>query len=78
MRAASQKNPVSPLLLATAFVGMGKQKEAMRALEEGYKTRDADMVGLNSTPWLEPLHSDPRFQDLVRQMSFPTIAGPKQ
>ncbi len=78
MRAANPKNPVSPLLLATAFVGMGKQKEAMRALEEGYKTRDADMVGLNSTPWLEPLHSDPRFQDLVRQMSFPTIAGPKQ
>jgi len=78
MRAANQKNPVSPLLLATAFVGMGKQKEAMQALEEGYKTRDADMVGLNSTPWLEPLRSERRFQNLVRQMSFPTIAGPKQ
>ena len=78
MRAANQKNPVSPLLLATAFVGMGKQKEAMQALEEGYKTRDADMVGLNSTPWLEPLRSERRFQDLVRQMRFPTIAGPKQ
>ncbi len=71
MRAANPKNPVSPLLLATAFVGMGKQKEAIRALEEGYKTRDADMVGLNSTPWLETLHSDPRFQDLLHRMNLP-------
>jgi hypothetical protein len=57
---------------------MGKQKEAMRALEEGYKTRDADMVGLNSSPWLEPLHSDSRFQDLVRRMNFPPVIRTEQ
>jgi tetratricopeptide (TPR) repeat protein len=71
MRAANPTNPVSPLLLATAFVGMGKQKEALRALEEGYKTHDPDMVGLNSTPWFEPLRSDPRFHDLLHRMNFP-------
>ena len=71
MLAANPKNPVSALLLATAFVGMGKQNEAMRALEEGYKTRDTDMVDLNSAPWLESLRSDPRFQELRRRMNFP-------
>jgi tetratricopeptide (TPR) repeat protein len=72
MRAAtSQKSPVSPsMLFAPAFVGMGKQKDAMDALEEGFKAHDADLVGLNSTPWFEPLRSDPRFQDLLRRMNF--------
>jgi len=78
MRAANPKNPVSALLLATAFVGMDKQQEAMRALEEGYKTRDADMVGLNSTPWFAPLRSDPRFQSLVSRMKFPPVTHPEQ
>ena len=71
MRAANQKGFVPPFYFATAFVGMGNQNEAIRALEEGYKTRDPDMVGLNSTPWFEPLRSDPRFQDLLHRMSFP-------
>lgn len=75
MRAAIPNTPVSPLLFATAFVGMSKEKEAVEVLQEGYKTRDADMVGLNSSPWLEPLRSDSGFRDLVRQMNLPTISG---
>ena len=71
MRTASQKSFVPPYSFATAFMGMGKQKEAMEALEEGYKAHDPDMVGLNSTAWFEPLRSDPRFQDLRRRMNFP-------
>ena len=78
MRAASQKNPVSSFLFATAFVGMGKQKEAMQALEAGYKAHDPDIVGLNSTPWFEPLRSDPRFQSLVSRMHLPPVTRPEQ
>jgi TolB-like protein/DNA-binding winged helix-turn-helix (wHTH) protein len=78
MRAAREKNPVSSFLFATAFVGMGKEKEAMDALEEGYKAHDPDIVGLNSTPWFGPLRSDPRFQNLVRQMNFPPVTRPEQ
>ena len=70
MRAASQRGFVPPFYFATAFVGMGKQKEAMEALEEGYKAHDPDMVGVNSTAWFEPLRSDPRFQDLLRRMNL--------
>jgi TolB-like protein/DNA-binding winged helix-turn-helix (wHTH) protein/Tfp pilus assembly protein PilF len=78
MRAASRKSFVAPFLFATAFVGMGKEKEAMDALEEGYKAHDPDMVGLNSTAWFAPLRSDPRFQNLVRQMNFPPFTRPEQ
>jgi tetratricopeptide (TPR) repeat protein len=78
MRAASKKTFVSTFFFATAFVGMGKEKEAMEALEEGYKTHDPDMVGFNSTPWFEPLRSDPRFQNLVTRMHFPPVTRPQQ
>jgi TolB-like protein/DNA-binding winged helix-turn-helix (wHTH) protein len=78
MRAASQKSFVGPFLFATAFVGMGKEKEAMDALEEGYKAHDPDIVGLNSTPWFEPLRSDPRFQSLVSRMHLPPVTRPEQ
>ena len=70
MRAASQKRSVPPFCFATAFVGMGKEKEAIEALEEGYKAHDPDMVGLNSTAWFESLRSDARFQDLLHRMNF--------
>ncbi len=74
MRAASQKSFVEPYFFATALVGMGKQKEAVEALEEGYKARDPEIVGLNSTPWFDPLRSDPRFKDLVIRMHFPSVS----
>jgi hypothetical protein len=73
MRVASPKSGESPLLLATASVGMGRQRETMNALEEEYKAHDADMVGLNSTPWFQALHSDARFQGLVSRIKFPPV-----
>jgi TolB-like protein/DNA-binding winged helix-turn-helix (wHTH) protein/Tfp pilus assembly protein PilF len=78
MRAAHKKSFVDPYYFATAFVGMGKQKEAMEALEDGYKAHDPEMVGLNSTPWFAPLRSDLRFQDLVSRMKFPPVTHPEQ
>ena len=70
MRAARRKGFVSPYFFATAFVGMRRPKQALDALEEGYKIRDGYMVGLYATPWFSPLQSDPRFQDLLQRMNF--------
>jgi len=78
MRAAGQKSFVAPFVFATAFVGMGREKEAMEALEEGYKAHDGYMVGLNSTPWFGPLRSDPHFQDLVTRMHLPPVTRREQ
>jgi predicted Zn-dependent protease len=71
MRADRKRRLVAPYFFATALVGMNKQQEAMDALEEGYKARDAYMVGLNSTPWFGPLRSAPRFQELLHRMNLP-------
>jgi tetratricopeptide (TPR) repeat protein len=71
LSAARQGGFVAPFVIATALAGMGEQKKAIDALEEGYKTHDPYMVGLNSTPWFVPLRSDAHFQDLLRRMNFP-------
>ncbi len=78
MRSDRKRRIVAPYFFATALVGMNKQNEAMDALEEGYKARDAYMVGLNSTPWFGPLRSDPRFLDLVSRMHFPPVTRTEQ
>jgi len=78
MRGDSKMTSVAPYFFAIAFTGMGKQKQATDALEEAYKTHDAYIVALQSDPLLSPLHSNPRFQELVRRMNFPAAMGPAQ
>jgi TolB-like protein/DNA-binding winged helix-turn-helix (wHTH) protein/Tfp pilus assembly protein PilF len=78
MRADGKMTSVAPYFFAIAFAGMGQQKQAIDALEEAYKTHDAYLVALQSDPLLSPLHSNQRFQDLVRRMNFPTITGREQ
>ena len=78
MRADRKRRVVAPVFFATALVGMNKHHEAMDALEEGYKARDAYMVGLNSTPWFASLRSDQRFKDLVSRMHFPLVTSHQQ
>jgi len=51
MQAASQKELCGSVPLCNSFCGNEQEKEAMDALEEGYKAHDPYMVGLNSTPW---------------------------
>jgi TolB-like protein/DNA-binding winged helix-turn-helix (wHTH) protein/tetratricopeptide (TPR) repeat protein len=71
LKVDSRNRYVSPVDFAVGFAGLDKRKEAVDALAEGLKNRNADMVSLNSNPFFESLHSDPRFQDLLRKMNFP-------
>lgn len=73
MKADSRRRYVSPVYFATALVGMNKKKEAMDALEKAYKIHDGnmvDLVDLNDARWFEPLHPDPSFQHLLRDMNL--------
>ena len=45
--------------------------QALQWLEKAYEQRDAGLTLLRVEPFLDPIRSDPRFQDLVRRMSFP-------
>ncbi len=45
--------------------------QAFAWLEKAYQERSRPMAYLRAEPALDPLRSDPRFQDLLRRMNFP-------
>jgi TolB-like protein/DNA-binding winged helix-turn-helix (wHTH) protein len=67
----AKSNYVEPLLVAEACVRTGDKECAFEWLEKGYEERDDLMINLKVEPVLDSLHSDPRFQDLVRRVGIP-------
>jgi tetratricopeptide (TPR) repeat protein len=57
--------------LAQLYSTLGEKSEAIAELEKVYAAREGAAVYSKSEPALEPLHSDPRFQDLLRRVGFP-------
>ena len=55
-----------------AYAGLGDKEQAFAWLEKAYQERRGRMFLLNVDPLLEPLRSDPRFQDLVRRVGLPS------
>jgi hypothetical protein len=62
---------VSGFLFAEAYVGLGQKDQAITWLERAYDAHDEWMVYIASYPGLDRLHSQPRFQALLRRMNFP-------
>jgi TolB-like protein/DNA-binding winged helix-turn-helix (wHTH) protein len=62
---------VSGVFFAEACVGLGQKDQAITWLEQAYQAHDQWMVYVSSYPDFDPLHSEPRFQALLRRMNFP-------
>ena len=58
--------------IALIYAGLGEKDQAFEWLEKAYEVRDQGMSSLKVEPPLDPLRSDPRFQDLLRRMNFPS------
>jgi TolB-like protein/Flp pilus assembly protein TadD len=71
LREQSNKRYVSPYSFALVFAGLGNKREAVAWLEKAYEGLDGALPFIKVNPRLAPLHSDRRFQDLVRRMNFP-------
>jgi tetratricopeptide (TPR) repeat protein len=67
---ASKEKYVDPFDIAADYAVLDKDK-AFEWLERAYEERSVQMPQLKVNPRLDPLLSDPRFQDLVRRMNFP-------
>jgi TolB-like protein/Flp pilus assembly protein TadD len=70
LKARSKNEFVAADLLAYLYAGLGEKDQAFAWLERAYQERD-DMMALKILSELDPLRSDPRFQDLLRRMNFP-------
>jgi tetratricopeptide (TPR) repeat protein len=65
-----RKDGVGRYEIALVYTGLGNKTEAFKWLEESYKAHDAGLLYLKVDPLLDPLRSDPRFDDLVRRVGL--------
>lgn len=56
--------------IALIYAGLGEKAEAFKWLEEAYRNHDVGLVYLKVDPCLDPLRSDPRFDDLLRRVGL--------
>jgi serine/threonine protein kinase/tetratricopeptide (TPR) repeat protein len=69
--AISHTRYVNPFEIGLIYIGLGQGEEAFQWLNRAYQERSDLVVYLRVDPRLDPIRSDPRFQDLVRRMNFP-------
>jgi len=50
---------------------LGEKDKAFLYLNQAFDEGGEDLVAYKVAPWIDPLRSDPRFQDLLRRMKFP-------
>jgi serine/threonine-protein kinase len=67
----SKRSYVSPYHAAVLHAGLGEKDKAFEDLDRAARERSTMLVYLKKDPRLEPLRSDPRFQELLRRVHFP-------
>ena len=61
-----------PVQVASLFGLLGQRDEAFRWLNRAYREHSPDVLLLRSRPYFDPLREDPRFNDLLRHIGFPS------
>lgn len=67
----AEKRYVLPYGFALIHVGLGEYDKALEWLEMAFEERNSWMPFIGGEPRLDPLRSDPRFQDLLHRMNLP-------
>lgn len=71
MRLAKDDNGAN-IWLSVLYNALGDKEKAIEYLENGYKKRELQMVWINSFLFInDPIRSDVRFNELLRDMRFP-------
>jgi TolB-like protein/DNA-binding winged helix-turn-helix (wHTH) protein len=74
--AASIKTLARKLYVETEFIASvaaftGDKDETLKYLELSYRNRDPDLIFIQNEPLFDFLHTDPRFQALVKKLGLP-------
>ena len=63
---------VSPGELTVLYTALDEREKAFASLEKAYAAHDLQLQFLKVESGFDPLRDDPRFQDLLRRVGFPT------
>lgn len=58
--------------VAELLTQLGRKDEAFAALESAWDNRDSGLTTVLIDPLLDPLRGDPRFEEIVKRLDFPT------
>jgi tetratricopeptide (TPR) repeat protein len=70
LKVRSKREFVPPQVFMYIYAQLGDKDRAMAYLEKAYEDRYDVITGLKVEPLLQPLRSDPRFQELVQRVNF--------
>jgi tetratricopeptide (TPR) repeat protein len=62
---------IDPLNVAYAYAALGEADAAFEWMEKAYERRSTGVAWIRGDPSLDPLRSDPRYDDLLRRIGFP-------
>ena len=71
MLACAQKWYVPPVQIAFVYLSVGEKEKAFDMLEKAYEQRSWELVFMRTEPWLDELHTDPRFEEVMSRLNFP-------
>lgn len=63
---------VPPTDIAVVYAALGERDRAIASLERGFQTKCTGMILLLMDTAFQPLRGDPRFQDILRRVGFPS------
>ena len=70
MKDTARQRYVSAYSFALVYAALGDKDKAFEQLERGNQDRGSDFTYVKVDPFLDNLHSDPRFADLVRRVGL--------
>jgi tetratricopeptide (TPR) repeat protein len=70
LNAGSESGLIVPYRVAAVHLALGDKDQAIEWLRKSYAERDNWMTQLKVDPVMDPLRSDPRFQELMQKMRF--------
>lgn len=69
-RLQSRTEYIAPGELAILFEALGDREKALATLEKAFAAHDLQLQYLKADPAFDSMHSDPRFQDLVKRIGL--------
>jgi TolB-like protein/DNA-binding winged helix-turn-helix (wHTH) protein/Flp pilus assembly protein TadD len=66
----NRRQPIDPMAIAAAHIGMGHNDAAVAWLETARAQHSNGLTALKVDPAYDPLRGDPRFQDLLRRVGL--------
>ena len=59
--------------LAATYAALGEKKEALDNLQNSYQKREPEMLSIRIDPWLDDLHDEGRYREILAEIGLPPV-----